>query len=243
MDNLDNVERSILQTIVYFDIFNFPLNLVEVYKNLYLLGNVITFNTFLSIINNSEKLKDITSEKEGFYFLRNREKIIEDRKEKYILSYKKYKLALKFINKLSFFSCFKCIGVCNNLSLDNSNEDSDIDLFIISKENRLWTSRFIAISIAKILNLRPKNNHNKNKICLSFYIDERKLNIERVSKNNNIHFIYWLSQFVPIYDNNIFNNFVKENNWIKKYLINTFEFNTGYKRRIYGTKNKIFLKK
>ena len=127
--------------------------------------------------------------------------------------------------------------------MDNAKEDGDIDLFIISKANRVWTSRFISVLFAKILNLRPKENNKKNKICLSFYIDENNMNIESISKEHNIHFIYWLSQIVPIYDeNNYFSIFFKENNWIKKYLKNIFEYNTGYKRKIENTKIKSIIR-
>jgi len=44
MAKLSNIEKSILETVSYFDIFSFPLTQVELYKNLYLLNNDISFN-------------------------------------------------------------------------------------------------------------------------------------------------------------------------------------------------------
>ena len=176
--------------------------------------------------------------------MKGREKIISDRKQRYILSYKKYNLAIKFIKKLLYFPCFKSIMICNTLALENSSEKSDIDLFIIAKHNRIWTARFIAVIISKILNLRPRKNNQKNKICLSFYIDENNLDIESLSKDHNIYFIYWISQLVPIYDeDNLYNKFIEKNNWIKKYIKNIFNFNTGYKRKIFLKKKNIIIRK
>jgi len=240
MDKLNTIEKSILKTIIYFDLFIFPLTKIELYKNLYSLENKISFQDFLNILENSNQLKNIISEKEGFYFLKNKENIVRERKEKYIISYKKYILAKRFIKILSLFKSFKFIGVCSNsLVLDNAKDDSDIDLFIITKENRVWTARLISVLIAKILNLRPKENNKKNKMCLSFYVDEKKMNMERFS-DNNIYFIYWVSQIIPIYDEGDYSiRFFKENIWIKETLKNIFEFNTGYKRKINNTKKII----
>lgn len=244
MDKVNKIEISILQTISYFDIFNFPLTSLEIYKNLYIFSEKISFREFLDILENSLILKNEISNEAGFYFLKNRQNIISNRKDKYILAYKKYKLAIKYIKKLLYFPCFKSIIICNTLALENSNENSDIDLFIIAEKNKIWTARFISVMISKILNLRPKKYNQKNKICLSFYIDEENLNIEKVSKNHNIHFVYWVSQFVPIYnENKIFEKFFEENSWIKKYLNNIFSFDTGYKRKIFITNKNLFFRK
>lgn len=237
---INNIEKSILNTIVYFDIFNFPLTQIEIYKNLYSLDVDIGFDEFLSVLENSEILKSEIDSKEGFYFIKGKEDIIYTRKDRYILAYKKYNSAIKYIKKLLYFPCFRSINICNTLAIENSKESSDIDLFIITKHNRIWTARFVAIIISKLLNLRPKKNNQKNKICLSFYIDEDNLDIENVSKNDNIYFIYWISQLVNIYDeNNIFNKFFDKNIWIKKYIRNIYNFDAGYMRKVFLKKNNI----
>ena len=243
MEKVRQIEISILQTVSYFDIFNFPLTPIEIYKNLYLFNENISFSDFLYILECSEIIKKEISCKDGFYFIKNKDEIVQKRKEKYVFAYEKYKKALKYIKKLLNFSCFKSIMICNTLALENSNEESDIDLFIITEKNRIWTARFISVVISKILNLRPKKYNQKDKICLSFYIDKENLNIEKVSKNNNIYFIYWISQLVPIYDEeNTFEKFFKENSWIKKYINNTLSFNTGYKRKIKLTNKNLFFR-
>ncbi len=40
----------------------------------------------------------------------------------------------------------------------NGNEDDDIDLFIISSAERIWTARFFALILAQMLKLRGKYN-------------------------------------------------------------------------------------
>lgn len=84
-----NLEKQILATIVYYDIFNYPLTAFEIF--LYLindnrkLGNweignkkelsseASELSSFLFLLENSEYLKKYISQKFGFYFLKSRE--------------------------------------------------------------------------------------------------------------------------------------------------------------------------
>jgi len=239
----NNLEKDILNTITYFDIFNFPLTSFEIWKNLYSKTSSSLIDV-LYVLDNSELLKSKLDKKESFYFLKNREDIIDKRKNNYIISYNKYKKGIKFIKLISHFSCFKAIFVSNNLSIDNSKHESDIDLFIVSRKNRIWTSRFISAFLAKILFLRPTEKTKKNKICLSIFLDKQDLNLKKVCSKKDAHFLYWINQVVPIFDpSNVYSNFVKANNWIKEDLSNVFEYKTGYKRVLQNNiKLKIFRK-
>ncbi len=42
---------------------------------------------------------------------------------------------------LSYMPGIYCICVCNSLAMNAAHQESDIDLFIITKKNRLWTAR------------------------------------------------------------------------------------------------------
>lgn len=41
----------------------------------------------------------------------------------------------------SYIPGISCICVCNSLAMNAAHANSDIDLFIITKKNRLWTAR------------------------------------------------------------------------------------------------------
>ena len=75
LDNKDNkLEKSILETVAYFDIFSYPLTLVEIWKWLFLKeanGLFISLNKIEEIIKNSEAIKTLLEYKQGFYFFKN----------------------------------------------------------------------------------------------------------------------------------------------------------------------------
>jgi len=242
-DQISKLESDILNTVIYFDIFDFPLTSFEIWKNLYS-KEKSNLKEIIDVLDNSDVIKEKLDKKESFYFLKNREDIIIKRKNNYIISYNKYKKGIKFIKLISHFSCFKSIFISNNMSIDNSKNESDIDLFIISRKNKIWSSRFISAFIAKILGLRPTEKTKKDKICLSIFLDQKDLNLKKVCSTKDTHFLYWINQIVPVFDpSDVYKKFVNENNWIKEDLSNVFEYKTGHKRLVENNINRKVIRK
>ena len=80
------LEHSILKTLAYFDIFNYPLTQEELFK--YLQSGYpdnpdlrINYLEFLDQLQQLEQLQHF-QQKHGFYFLPNRSEIIADRQSK-----------------------------------------------------------------------------------------------------------------------------------------------------------------
>ncbi len=63
----------------------------------------------------------------------------------------RFKLYIKLI---SFFPQIRLIGLSGSISMMNAGEDDDIDLFIITAKNRLFTGRLITLVLAQIFGLR-----------------------------------------------------------------------------------------
>jgi hypothetical protein len=205
------MDKEILKTIAFFDLFDYPLTRYELWQ-------------YLNVKCN---LDDIPFDnKNGFYFLPGRENIIAERMKRYNYSNEKIKIAKKIINIFKLIPYIKMIAVSNVIGAHNLREGSDIDLFIITSSKRIWLTRFFCAGLAKILNLRPTPKNKKNKICLSFYISEDHLNISDLKLNNDdLYFNYWLVGLVPIINkDNIYEKFIEANGWIDKFLPNITRF-------------------
>ena len=200
---MENLEKSILGAIVYVDIFEYPLTLIEIQKYLLNKKDFILEKHSLNDIDNlvSGSLADKISTKEGFYFLKGREKIVNTRKQRYIFAKHKYDKALRVTKFLSRLPFVRMISVCNSLSYSNTREESDIDLFVITAKGGVWWARFLSLLILKIFKMRPGQNGAKDKICLSFFVDEENLNLKNLQAGeNDYYFSYWLSTLYPLYD-------------------------------------------
>jgi hypothetical protein len=225
MFNLNYLELFILNTIIYFDLFDYPLTLSEICKFLSTGGMEGGSYTLLEIdecLTTSKKLKKFITTKRGFYFLKGRGEIIDIRLERYALANPKFKIALRAINCLKYLPFVKFIAVCNNLAYSNAKAESDIDLFIITAKNRIWLVRFYSIFLMALLGLRPPKTKVKDKICLSFFVTEEALDLTQIKVGaEDIYLVFWLATLWPAYDrDNFYQKLIAANAWLLKYLPN-----------------------
>jgi len=239
-----NILSQIIQTIVFFDLFNHPLTAKEIWQNIGVKCSLEYIENILSL----ENLKTIPklSHKDGFYFLRGRDEIIQTRLNRFSFAQRKFKRAKKITKIFSYIPWVRMVAVGNMIGKNNLRDSSDIDLLIVTDKNRIWLARFFCVIIAQALGLRPRKNNTRDKICLSFFMSADNLCLENLMLKNipkDLYFIYWFSGLMPIYStNDIHTKFTQANNWIKKYLPNwqELEIQQAKKNKIYNRTLDLF---
>jgi hypothetical protein len=227
------LEQSIVKTIAYFDLFDFPLSCLELWQNLYGPPENIGFDYFVDVLETSSYLKAKIDFYRGLYFLKSRHEIVNKRLRNYRIAEHKYKIALRRIKLFSLLPFVRAIFVCNNLGYSNSSEKSDVDIFVVTDNKKIWSCRFFLVGLATIFGFRPNSQTIKDKICLSFFVDSNFLNLSEDAEPDDIHFHYWINQFVPIYDpQNFYQSFFQANKWTEKYLPNRIKYTTTDRRVI-----------
>lgn len=104
------------------------------------------------------------------------------------------------------------IGVCNSLSMFATHPDSDIDLFVITKENRLWTVRVLLTLFFFLVWQRKTWDNHAGKFCLSFFIDNTVMNLEDIAIENDIYLFHWMLYLKPIINyNHTYEKFIEAN--------------------------------
>ena len=206
LKNPNKLNETIIQVIVFFDLFDFPVTAYEVWH--YLDKRI----SFQDIIRTLETIPEIES-KNGLFFLLGRAEIIKIRQTRHNYFLRKYKIAKKFARYFSFLPYIKVITLSNSIGQFNLRDGSDIDFFIITSPRRIWLTRLFCAGIAKILNRRPTPKNKKDKICLSFYISEENLNLDNLQiDGGDPYFFFWLRSLVLLYNkNNVFGEFLTAN--------------------------------
>lgn len=92
------------------------------------------------------------------------------------------------------------IFLCNSISFNSLKEDSDIDVFIITKKNKLRRARFFSELYFTILWQKRFKKNKKQKFCLSFYVTENNKNLYSIMiDRSDIYLWYRLAHLIPLY--------------------------------------------
>lgn len=220
---MERLPKSVLQTLAYFDIFDHPLTSEELYRFLYtdFTDFKIDYSDFVERLEHIDGIEA----KQGFYFLPSREKIVETRQRGIKFIEEKMKIAKRGIKKIRWIPFARAVFVCNTVASAGVSEESDVDVFVVVRKGRLWLTRLLITLVLSLFGLRRTKKKIKNKICLSFYVVDSRLNLEDLAiGNNDIYLIYWLAQLIPVYDpDKIFDSIQEANQWIKRYIPNASE--------------------
>lgn len=136
-----------------------------------------------------------------------------------ILKTKKLELILKKRFKDILF-----LGISGSVASGHPKENDDIDLVIITKKNKLWSTRFwlrIFIFLNKIPHRKYGQKEMKDDFCFNFWLDEDNLVLPK--ERQTLQSATDLIMVIPILNKRkIYEEFLSKNNWVKKYLATGF---------------------
>ena len=228
------LHNPILATLVYYDIFDFPLTMLEVHKYLINLGRLSqTVFTSLTCKYKSDlfKVSDIAVEldsmikagvighKNGFYFLSGRDGLYELRIEREKISAQKWKKFLRIAKWFQAVPYLRAILASGSLAINNTDKESDFDVLSVAKSGRLYTCRIFLCLVASLFWARRTRSDiiAPDKFCFNHYVTDKNMNIRHESLYNAQTYANLKPVLVA---DGIFNRFYVENVWLKKYIHN-----------------------
>ena len=170
--------------------------LIEITKALYELrktGLVFEHENMFGVIDDSDAGK-------------RKEKHAEMSKEKI----EKLRTPLKWLAILPFLNS---IAITGSVAMGNAAKSSDLDLLIIVKPGRIWTTRILAMIITQFFGKRRYGKKITDRICLNYFIvDGAETPTQNIASAN------MLASARPILSKENFAAFISLNRWIEKFL-------------------------
>jgi predicted nucleotidyltransferase len=200
-------ETGVIRTLLYFDIFHYPLTLEEIIKFHPLKNSQEDIVHAISFLRN----KMVVFKFDNFYSLQPDHIFIQRRKAGNELAKKRLKTAKKYSWLISQFPFVKAIMLSGSLSKDYMEANSDIDYFIITEPGRLWLTRGFLALFKRLFLL---NSHKF--FCTNYLIDSQSLEIEE----KNIYTAIETATLIPVYGRELYSEFINKNQWTKYHLPN-----------------------
>lgn len=205
---LTSVDEHILRTLIYYDIFNYPLRADEVFR--FLGTNHVDEAIVTSRLSNLRD-QNLIFQFENFFSLKNNHAPIDRRikgnseAEKYLL------LAEKKGRLISKFPFVRAVMASGSLSKGYMDEKSDLDFFIVTAPNRLWIARTLLVIYKRLFLF---NSHKY--FCVNYFVDEEHLEIEEKNQFTATE----LATVIPLYGSKQYENLHRVNVWLKEYFPN-----------------------
>lgn len=227
----NDLEKQILAALAFYDMFAYPLTLLEVWKFLQTkedigLKPIYRLNDVMSALEKSPALKDKVIEKHGYYMLAGREKLWEDRIGRHNIAQKRWRKLIKLTGWIADVPFLKMVAACNMFPIDTPSPQSDIDIVIVAGKGRIWLVRLL---VTILIALTGQWRHKKvaGKLCLSFFISEDHLDLKKLYQEKNVwlnpdpYLVNWIALVAPVYDRQgAAAKFFAANKWIKNYIPN-----------------------
>lgn len=191
----DNYVVFLKKTLKYFAYFRYAPTSKEIRQ---FFPKRISNKALCGLLQQALSVKHLI-ERCGRYQLFRFEKYCVESESRVSVTLQKERHITWYLKILSYIRPITLIGYSGSMALYNAKKEDDIDLFIITSCNRLWTGRFIALFLAQCLGVRRKRGEQnvQNKVCLNLFFDEKKLEVPDVKKN--IYIAHEILQMRPVH--------------------------------------------
>ncbi|MCA6363069.1 MAG: nucleotidyltransferase domain-containing protein [Bacteroidetes bacterium] len=205
---MNELQKSILRTLAYYDVFRFPLKDYE----------LLTFGTFTGTKDDLQRelnallITGIVREMRGYYFLADTcTSHVEAREVNQIRADAALKKVKRFSTLISRFPFIEAVCISGSFSKGVLDRYGDVDYFLIAKPGRLWIARTLLILFKKIFLF-----NSRRYFCINYLIDSNSLEIP----DKNIFTATEILTLIPMSGGKMYAAFIRQNTWAKSYLPN-----------------------
>lgn len=188
--------------------FNYPLTVGEIYLFTKRRYKSQDFNQAIKCLSESKSIFQF----DKFYSLKNNPDLVVRRREGNKKAAEMILIAEKVSKLLICFPYVRGIAISGSLSKNFADDNSDIDLFIITAPNRLWIARTLMHLFKKLTYLVHKQDY----FCMNYYVDEQQLEIVDKTLYTAIEIV----TLMPLQGDTQFEQFYAANAWTRDYLPN-----------------------
>jgi hypothetical protein len=222
-----DLHTSILKTIAYFDLFNYPLTLEDIHRFLDIKADEGDIHAETEMLVREGRLYKLGA----YYSLQDNSALALKRLRGEAHADDLLRIAARGASLLYRFPFVRGVCISGSLSKRCADEKADIDYFIITSANRIWIARTLMHVFKKLTFLLG----HQHRFCMNYYVDEDALEI----REKNIFTAIELFTLLPMCGDEGLDKFFRANDWATEYF-------PGYRdrsRKAQETRSASFVKR
>lgn len=207
---MHKLDIAILKTIIYGDVFNFPMTAQEIHH--FLIHNEsVSYQTIISHLESSSDLEQHLCNNGKFYTLKEREQLFALRLERDQMMDILSPQMTYYGRILSYFPFVEFVGITGALAMRNpSSTDEDLDYLVITRPGRVWLARAIIIILVRLMRLRHIE------ICPNYVLASDQL----VQSRQDLYIAHEITQILPLSNHKLYQQLRDKNQWAIEHLPN-----------------------
>lgn len=200
---MESLEQAILRTILYADVFNFPLSLPEIHHFL-IAPTPASLPQIEETLARSPRLREALCCIDGFFMCVGREDLAAIRRGREDASAALWAAALSYGRWMARVPFVRMVALTGALAVRNAVESDDIDYLIVTHAGRVWMARAFAIILVRLARLRGVE------LCPNYVLADNALRQDR----QDIFMAHEITQMIPLYGRALYDQMRQENAWV-----------------------------
>jgi hypothetical protein len=199
-----DILQCVFQTLVYADVFDYPLTAPEVYR--YLTATKATFEEVSRVLSEESHFSQVRE----YFTLRGREHIVDVRKRRTEVAARLWPKAVRYGRIIALLPFVRMVAVTGSLSMNNTDEGNDVDYMIVTAPSHLWTCRALTLLAARIAKLEGV------RLCPNYLVTTNALEF----KEQSLYVAHEVAQIIPLSGMETYDEMRRRNDWVYDYLPN-----------------------
>lgn len=205
---LSELERAILLTVLYADLFDYALTEEELYARL--VGAAAPRRHVQAA---TARLGGAyLAATQGYVVWQGREHLADLRRHRRAVAPELWATAGRYGRWLARVPFVRMVAVSGSLAVENAEARSDVDLFCITDAGRLWVARLFIVPLSKLTRHLPRRFPLY--LCPNYLLALDALEV----RERNLFTAHEVVQAVPLWGGDAFRRFADANAWVRGYL-------------------------
>jgi hypothetical protein len=210
----DEIHEDLEKVFKVSEYLNFPFTLEEV-ANYFLPKTQLTGEQLRSILS-TRSFADIPFDIKDGYLFTNASQANTSRLEREQMSVAKLDSAAEFARVLRRMVPFiRTVAVTGSVAYGSADKWDDIDLFIVTKRNRLWLTAFMTLVFVRLTKFLGLRAPHLSLFCLSYVHDEQGFANESQRNRTNPLFARELLKAKPVAGAGHYRKILEGSSWVQ----------------------------
>jgi len=201
------IDRAVVSTVAYGDVFDYPLREFEVHR--YLHGVRATPDATASAL--ARCVADgVVALRDGHYTLPHRPRLVETRQSRAVRAAEYWPAAIRYGQIIAGMPFVRMVAVTGSLAWDNVPPSADIDYVVVAEPDHLWKCRWLLAVLRRVARLEGIN------LCPNCMVTKRALTVW----DHDLYVAYELASMRPIAGVGMYRRLRRANPWSASFLPN-----------------------